>query len=46
MDQAFAFTTFPSKCSVVDLMIIDIPDDLPIPELSNPPTFVPLGNKH
>jgi hypothetical protein len=27
-------------------MIIDIPDDLPIPELSNPPMFVPLWNKH
>jgi hypothetical protein len=26
-------------------MIVDIPDDLPIPELSSPPSFVPEWNK-
>jgi hypothetical protein len=29
----------------VDLMILDIPDDLPVPHLSSPTTDVPQWNK-
>jgi hypothetical protein len=29
----------------MDLMILDIPDDLPVPHVSNPTTDVPDGNK-
>jgi hypothetical protein len=46
MDWDCAFVSFPSKCSKVDLMIIDNPIDKPIPDLSSLPNFVPQWNKH
>jgi hypothetical protein len=45
MDRVCRFAKLPEKHTSVDLMIVDILDDLPIPDLSSPPTFVPKWNK-
>jgi hypothetical protein len=45
VDRVRRFAKIPRKCTGVDLVIIDIRDNLPIPELSNPPSFVPEWNK-
>jgi hypothetical protein len=45
MDRVRRFAKFPEKRIGVDLVIVDIPDDLPIPELSSPQSFVLEWNK-
>jgi hypothetical protein len=45
VDRARQFAKIPGKRTSVDLVNIDISDDLPIPELSSPPSFVPEWNK-
>jgi hypothetical protein len=41
VDRVRRFAKIPGKCTGVDLVIVDIPDDLLILELSSPPSFVP-----
>jgi hypothetical protein len=45
MDRVRRFEKFPEKRTGVDLVIVDIPNGLPIPELSSPQSFVPKWNK-
>jgi hypothetical protein len=45
VDRVRRFVKIPEKRTGIDLMIVDIPDDLPIPDLSSPPSFVPEWNK-
>jgi hypothetical protein len=45
MDRVRRFAKFPEKRTGVDLVIVDIPNGLPIPELSSPQSFVPKWNK-
>jgi hypothetical protein len=43
-DKARAFKEKQGTTSRVDLMIVDIPEGLPVPMVSSPPTFVPEWN--
>jgi hypothetical protein len=43
-DKACAFNGVQGTSSGVDLMIVDIPEDLPVPIVSSPPTSVPVWN--
>jgi hypothetical protein len=43
-DKARAFNGVQGTSSGVDLMIVDIPEDLPIPIVSSPPTSIPVWN--
>jgi hypothetical protein len=45
VDRVRRFVKIPEKRTGIDLMIVDIPDDLPIPDLSSPSSFVPEWNK-
>jgi hypothetical protein len=45
MDLVRQFANLLEKRTGVDLVIVDIPNDLPIPYLSSPPSFVPEWNK-
>jgi hypothetical protein len=40
-DKARAFRGFQGTGGGVDLMIVDVPEGLPIPMVSSPPTSVP-----
>jgi hypothetical protein len=43
-DKARAFKGVPGTVGGVDLMIVDIPEGLPVPMVSSPPTSVPGWN--
>jgi hypothetical protein len=43
-DKARAFKGVQGTAGGVDLMIVDIPEGLPVPMVSSPPTSVPLWN--
>jgi hypothetical protein len=45
-DKARAFKGKQGTTGGVDLMIVDIPEGLPIPMVSSPPTFVPEWNSN
>jgi hypothetical protein len=42
--KARAFNGLQGTTSGVDLMIVDIPEGLPVPIVSSPPTSVPVWN--
>lgn len=43
-DKERVFKGVPSKSRAVDLMVIDIPEGLPVPGVSSPPFSIPLWN--
>jgi hypothetical protein len=43
-DKARAFNGVHGTTSGVDLMIVDVPEGLPVPIVSSPPTSVPVWN--